>query len=61
MNKIYAANISRPVAKSQFHFAPYGADELRCKRCNKLLAKENSRGILAAAIKCPRCGSINEV
>tara|TARA_Y100001938_G_C8097470_1_gene439119 strand:- start:1907 stop:2083 length:177 start_codon:yes stop_codon:yes gene_type:complete len=33
----------------------------RCLKCNKLLAKINSKGLLAGQIKCPRCGQINEV
>ena len=43
--------------------------ELRCngtvikngvqKKCNKLLAKSNKSGILAAEIMCPRCGTLN--
>ncbi len=36
-------------------------DELRCSECGKLLAKANRRGLLAAEIKCPRCGAINEI
>ena len=32
----------------------------RCSDCNKLLAKSNGRGGLAAEIKCPRCGMMNE-
>lgn len=30
--------------------------EVRCKQCNKLLAK--AKGIVE--IKCPRCGEINK-
>lgn len=33
----------------------------RCEGCNKLLAKSNGRGSLAAEIKCSRCGALNEV
>lgn len=33
----------------------------RCILCGKLLAKSNGRGVLAAEIKCPRCGELNEV
>ena len=34
---------------------------LRCSDCNKLLAKANAAGLLAAEIKCTRCGAMNEV
>jgi DNA-directed RNA polymerase subunit RPC12/RpoP len=33
--------------------------EGRCLTCGKLLAKFNSNGLLAAEIKCPRCGHLN--
>lgn len=33
----------------------------RCYGCRKLLAKSNERGMLAAEIKCTRCGVMNEV
>ena len=36
-------------------------NEFRCLHCGKLLAKINTKGILACEIKCPRCGKINEV
>jgi|TARA_A100001201_G_scaffold39500_2_gene41217 hypothetical protein len=36
-------------------------DDVRCLKCNKLLAKINNKGILAGQIKCPRCRTINEV
>ena len=32
----------------------------RCVACNKLLARGNAMDMLAAEIKCPRCGLINE-
>lgn len=34
-------------------------EEIRCKQCNKLLAKENMKGVLE--IKCARCGSVNVI
>ncbi len=34
--------------------------DFRCKNCGKLLAKENSNGDIAANIKCPKCGEMNE-
>ncbi|MDH5767985.1 MAG: Com family DNA-binding transcriptional regulator [Nitrospirota bacterium] len=34
---------------------------LRCTQCNKLLAKPNVKGKIAAQIKCPRCGTVNEI
>ena len=39
----------------------WGIEVLRCLHCGKLLAKINTKGILACEIKCPRCGKINEV
>ncbi len=36
-------------------------DEIRCLKCNKLLAKINNKGVLACQIKCPRCRTMNEV
>ena len=33
----------------------------RCAQCNKLLAKPNVKGKIAAQIKCPRCGTVNEI
>lgn len=35
--------------------------QLRCLECNRLLAKANGCGALAAEIKCTRCGAMNEV
>jgi len=35
--------------------------QLRCAKCKKLLAKPNVKGKIAAQIKCPRCGTINEI
>ena len=32
-------------------------DEIRCKRCKKLLAKADMRGHLE--VKCKRCGYVN--
>ena len=34
---------------------------LRCAECNRLLAKANAAGRLAAEIKCTRCGAMNEI
>ncbi len=34
---------------------------LRCAKCNKLLAKPNIKGKIAAQVKCPRCGTVNEI
>lgn len=33
--------------------------DFRCKKCNKLLAKEKINGTLE--IKCTRCGTINVI
>lgn len=33
--------------------------EIRCKKCNKLLAKEKMKGTLE--IKCNRCNTINVI
>jgi len=33
--------------------------EARCLQCQKLLAKYNQYGLIAAEIKCPRCGHLN--
>ncbi|OGW41020.1 MAG: hypothetical protein A2Y97_04245 [Nitrospirae bacterium RBG_13_39_12] len=35
--------------------------EFRCSKCNKLLAKTNGKGRIAALIKCTRCGEMNEI
>jgi len=32
--------------------------EVRCCKCNKLLAKYNKDGLLAGEVKCSRCGYI---
>jgi ribosomal protein S27AE len=32
--------------------------EVRCCKCNKLLAKYNKNGLIAGEIKCGRCGYI---
>ncbi|WP_319543145.1 Com family DNA-binding transcriptional regulator [uncultured Pseudodesulfovibrio sp.] len=33
--------------------------EFRCRRCNRLLAKENIKGFLE--IQCPRCKTMNRL
>ena len=35
--------------------------EIRCKNCNKLLAKSNKKGELSAEIKCTKCKTLNDV
>lgn len=35
--------------------------EFRCDKCEKLLAKSNEYGIIAAQIKCSRCKTINSI
>lgn len=35
--------------------------EFRCDQCEKLLAKSNEYGIIAAQIKCSRCKTINSI
>ena len=48
---------------SQTHVVENGKTivEFRCDQCEKLLAKSNEYGIIAAQIKCSRCKTINSI
>jgi DNA-directed RNA polymerase subunit RPC12/RpoP len=45
--------------QAQNFFATMIKTEARCLQCQKLLAKYNQYGLIAAEIKCPRCGHLN--
>ncbi|MDH4220774.1 MAG: Com family DNA-binding transcriptional regulator [Candidatus Aminicenantes bacterium] len=47
--------------KKSGNVLPEKYSAFRCNSCNKLLAKENMEGKIAGQIKCPRCGTINEI
>jgi len=46
------------LAQAQKIISTMAKPEVRCCKCNKLLAKYNQYGLLAGEIKCGRCGYI---
>ena len=46
------------LAQAQKIISTMAKPEVRCCKCNKLLAKYNKDGLLAGEVKCSRCGYI---